>query len=129
MLRTGKTESRQGLALVEVLVSVVIFFAAFAALLRVYALATSALNTAETTVGATLTVQDQLEGISLVETNADAGGRAGSVNDVVPGYVCRVERHVTSGASPLLGDVELLSGRRNQGEAVVVWTRTVPTSP
>ena len=125
MSRTGKTERRQGMALVEVLVAVVIFFAAFAALLRVYAMAASALDVSESTVASTLAAQDELESMPLVVTNAGVGIRDGAA--VVPGYVCRVDRHAVPGTGPVLSEVELLAGRQDRDAAVVAWTRTVPS--
>ena len=127
--RTGKTERRQGLALVEVLVAVVIFFAAFAALLRVYAMAASALDTSETTVASVLTAQEQLENILLVETNAASGDRNEAGIVVVPGYECQIDRRAASRVGPVLNEVELLAGRVDRTADVCVWTRTVPALP
>jgi len=128
MSRTGQTEGRQGIALVEVLVAVVIFFAAFAALLRVYALAVAALDASERTVASTLTAQQQLESMPLAVTNTAGGGGAAGV-EAVQGYVCAVDSHAVSGASLALTESELRAGRRGSDADVVVWTRTVSAAP
>lgn len=129
MSRTGKTDDRRGMALVEVLVAVVIFFAAFAALLRVYALATSALDASESTVASTVAAQDQLEVIPLVMTNTPAGIQDEAATAAMPGYVCRVDRHAASGTGLVLSDVEIQAGRPDREAAVIMWTRTTSTSP
>ena len=116
------------MALVEVLVAVVIFFAAFAALLRVYAFAISALDASESTVAATLAAQEQLEALVLVATNAAGAGLVAG-QEVVPGYVCRVDRHTAAGTGLVLTEAELRAGLRDRDASAVVWTRTVPASP
>ena len=128
MSRTGRTEGRKGMALVEVLVAVVIFFAAFAALLRVYALSLSALDASDTTVASTLAAQEQLEALALVATNA-VGVGPDTGNEAIPGYVCLVDRHATVGTGLILSEAELRAGRRDRGAGAVVWTRMVPASP
>ena len=130
MSRTGKIEPRLGVALIEVLVAVVIFFAAFAALLRVYAVAVSALDVSETTIASTWVAQEQLEAIPLVETNAAAEVRDEAGSGVTPGYGCLVDRHAAAaGTGPALSEVELQAGRQGRDAAVVAWTRTVLAAP
>lgn len=128
MSRTGRTENRQGLALVEVLVAVVIFFGASGALLGVYALAATALDAAEATVGSTLAAQERLEGLVLVPTNAvPAEGR--TAEPVLSGYECRVGTREVSGMSATLVEVELRAGLAGQDASAILWTRTVSAPP
>lgn len=127
ILPTGRTDGRQGLALVEVLVAVVLLFAGITAILRVYSMAVSALDAADATVAATMAAQQQLEAARLVSPAADVSVGFIAAPEAVAGYVCRVTSRATGGGEGnAMIEYDIRAGRIGAGDSVHVSTLGVP---
>lgn len=127
---TGRSDGRQGLALVEVLVAVVLLFAGITAILRVYGMAVSALDAADATVASTLAAQQQLDAVPLVSAGNGPSEGSGEAPEAVRGYVCRVAtRTVGGGAEGALVEYEIRAGRIGAGESVRVSTLGSASAP
>ncbi len=125
-LRTGRTEGRRGLALVEVLVAVVLLFAGITAILRVYSMAVSALDAADTTLAATLAAQQELDAVRLVSAGP---GESIAAGQAVGGYDGRMTfRPVGVGEGLTLVECDIRAGRAGAGDSVRVSTWSVPVS-
>lgn len=124
-LPTGRIDGREGLALVEVLVAVVILFGGITGILRVYGMAVSALDAADLTVASALAAQQQLDAVPLVTVGARQGARFSAAPESLAGYACRVETRAVGGEGASLVEYDLRAGRAGAGGSVRVSTLAV----
>lgn len=131
MSRTGRTSRRQGLALVEVLVAVVILFLGLTAVLRVYSGAVRALEASERTLVGVLLIQSALE-VSPVVAARDMPTLMPSGDGLVGGgyAVQAVRGGPVPGSGVGLTEFRLESRKAGVPEATLqVVTHVVPGLP
>lgn len=121
-LRTGRTDARRGLALIEVLIAVVILFVGIVAVLRVCSGAAVALDSAESTLGAAMATAEAIESVVLVKPESDPVS-AVTVKAVIPGYHAALDsRRLTFGGGLDLREYRVSAGRQGRAPVVVATT-------